>query len=168
MLTSSHHDIGGDRNYEKQSIKKLTREELLELLIEQSKEVERLRTEQKRTQKQLDAMLDASALAEAAKTLNELIAAGTFGAPVGNLQSSAAQDGIPPEITAQASAILAQAREEADRMIVRAQIQCDEMVAQAKRDSQRWWSETSKRLDDFYREHTGLRELLAAEYANQG
>lgn len=147
-------------------LKKLTREELLEMLIQQGKELERLRAEQAQTRRQLDAMLDAQTLAEAAQSLTELINSGTFG--TANRPAAAGRDGIPPEITAQASTILAQARAEADAMIVQAQLRCDEMVAQAKKDSQRWWNETSKRLDDFYRERAGLRELLAAEYAQQG
>ena len=39
---------------------------------------------------------------------------------------------------------------------------CDEMLAKAKAESQAYWDEVSQRLEAFYNEHHGLRELLAS------
>ena len=39
--------------------------------------------------------------------------------------------------------------------------QCDEMVAQAEQASKAYWDEVSQKLDAFYKEHAGLKQLLA-------
>lgn len=41
--------------------------------------------------------------------------------------------------------------------------QCDEMLAQAKLASQIYWDEISRKLEAYYDEHPGLRQQLAAE-----
>jgi hypothetical protein len=46
-------------------------------------------------------------------------------------------------------------------MEAQAKRQHDEMIAAAKMESQAYWDEVSSRLDAFYKEHVGLRELLA-------
>ena len=142
---------------EDKDLRKLSRTELLEMLIQQSREVERLKEEQARTRRELAALLDANALAEAAGKLTALITGGQF--PV----STAAA----PETCPQADAILARAREESQRMLMDTQARCDDMVARAREESQRWWSETSRKLDAYYREHPGLREQLAADYTRR-
>ena len=139
---------------EDKDLRKLSRAELLEMLIHQSREVERLKAEQAQTRRQLDAMTDANTLAETAEKLMAMINGG-------QLPASAA---VAPETREQADAILTQARAEAQQMLIRTQAQCDEMVARAREESQRWWSETSRKLDAYYRDHPGLREQLAADY----
>ena len=44
---------------------------------------------------------------------------------------------------------------------------CDEMVERARLDSQRYWDDISRRMEDFYNAHAGLRELLAVGSAAQ-
>ena len=39
---------------------------------------------------------------------------------------------------------------------------CEAMRHQAEQESQSYWSEVSRRLEEFYNAHAGLRELLAA------
>lgn len=144
---------------EDKDLRKLSRAELLEMLIQQSKEVERLKAEQAQTRRQLDAITDANALAEAAEKLVAMMADRQLPA-VPNLAGSS-------ETREQADAILAQARAEARQMLMDTQTRCDEMVARAREESQRWWSETSRKLDTYYREHPGLREQLAADYGTR-
>jgi hypothetical protein len=40
------------------------------------------------------------------------------------------------------------------------------MVRRAKEESQSWWAETSKKMDAFYKERVGLREMLAEQYSS--
>ena len=37
---------------------------------------------------------------------------------------------------------------------------CDEMVRQAKEESQRYWDQMSARMTEFYETHPGLREVV--------
>lgn len=138
-------------------LRKLSRAELLEMLIFQSKEVERLQAEQAETRKQLKAMVDANTLAEAVLKITGMVDAG-------HLPSSPS---VSSDTREQADAILAQARAEAQQMLLDTQARCDAMVAKAREDSQRWWSETSKKLDAYYREHPGLREQLTSDLTSR-
>lgn len=84
-------------------------------------------------------------------------------------QQDDAAPGIPADMTtaqawSEAAAIVAQAQAQADEMIAKAQAECDEMVRRAKEESQSWWAETSKKMDAFYKERVGLREMLAEQY----
>ena len=60
--------------------------------------------------------------------------------------------------------MIAEAQTKCDEMIAEAQTNCDEMVRSAKEESQSWWAETSRKMDAFYRERVGLREMLAEQY----
>ena len=55
-----------------------------------------------------------------------------------------------------------ESREKADALIAETTEKCDEMLAKAKEESQAYWDEVSQRLEAFYNEHHGLRELLAS------
>ena len=76
----------------------------------------------------------------------------------------------PPANTAEAwseaAAIIAQAQAQAYEMIAKAQEECDEIDGRAKEESQSWWAETSKKMDAFYKERVGLREMLAEQYSS--
>lgn len=139
-------------------LRKLSRIQLLEMLIQKSREAEQLRAELEAAKQQLGTMADAGALAEAAKKLSALMENGS----VPSVGTASEPD------QAEAARILANARAEAAQLLARTREECDEMVEKAKRDSQRWWAETSKKMDAFYRERTGLREMLAEEYAKKG
>lgn len=140
---------------DEKQLRKLSRIQLLEMLIQKSKEADQLRAELEDAKRQLGAMADAGALAEAARKLSELMESG--GAP---------RQAAEPD-RAEADRILAEARAEAERLLAQTRAECEEMVAKAKRDSQRWWAETSKKMDAFYKERKGLREMLAEQYAKK-
>ena len=55
-----------------------------------------------------------------------------------------------------------ESREKADALLAETTEKCDEMLAKAKAESQAYWDEVSQRLEAFYNEHHGLRELLAS------
>ena len=49
------------------------------------------------------------------------------------------------------------------RMEAETKRKCDAMVEKAQADSQRYWDDISRRMEDFYEAHAGLRELLAVQ-----
>ena len=54
-------------------------------------------------------------------------------------------------------------QEKADRLMRETEAKCAAMVAQAEAETREFWDMVSRRLENFYNEHAGLRELLALE-----
>ena len=54
-------------------------------------------------------------------------------------------------------------QEKADRLMRETEAKCAAMVAQAEAETREFWDMVSKRLENFYNEHAGLRELLSLE-----
>ena len=154
-------------------LKRLSRGELLEMLIQQSKELERLR-------KQLDAaqtalqnreitINKAGSIAEAALQLN-----GVFTAAQDACQQymenichlSQNQERIcaqrDAESQAEAKRIVEEARKESEALEHETRMMCAEMVTKAKAESQAYWDEVSRRLVAFSTEHAELQQLLSA------
>ena len=131
-------------------LRKLNRAELLELLLELSRENEALQAQLKQTEAALSdrrrQMDEAGSIAEAALRLNGIFEAAQKAAD--QYLSSVS------ERTARQEEICIRMEEETKR-------KCDEMVERARLDSQRYWDEISRRMEDFYNAHAGLRELLA-------
>lgn len=131
-------------------LRKLNRAELLELLLELSRENEALQAQLKQTEAALSdrrlQMEEAGSIAEAALRLNGIFEAAQKAAD--QYLSSVS------ERTARQEEICIRMEEETKR-------KCDEMVERARLDSQRYWDEISRRMEDFYNAHAGLRELLA-------
>lgn len=138
-------------------LRKLSRIQLLEMLIQKSREAEQLRGELDDAKRQLGAMSDAGALADAANRLSALMEGGAL-----PQQSSPAAPTCP-----EAEEIIARAREEAARLLEKTKRECDEMTERARQESLRWWEETSRKMDAFYRQRPGLREMLADAYKQQ-
>lgn len=154
-------------------LKRLSRGELLEMLIQQSKELELLR-------KQLDAaqtalqnreitINKAGSIAEAALQLN-----GVFTAAQDACQQymenichlSQNQERIcaqrDAESQAEAKRIVEEARKESEALEHETRMMCAEMVTKAKAESQAYWDEVSRRLVAFSTEHAELQQLLSA------
>lgn len=154
-------------------LKRLSRGELLEMLIQQSKELERLR-------KQLDAaesalrnreiaITNAGSIAEAALQLN-----GVFTAAQDACQQymenichlSQNQERIcaqrDAESQAEAKRVVEEARKESEALEHETRMMCAEMVTKAKAESQAYWDEVSRRLVAFSTEHAELQQLLSA------
>lgn len=131
-------------------LRKLNRAELLELLLELSRENEALQAQLKQTEAALsDRRLqidEAGSIAEAALRLS-----GIF---------EAAQKAADQYLSS-VSERTARQEEICIRMEAETKRKCDEMVERARLDSQRYWDEISRRMEDFYNAHAGLRELLA-------
>ena len=131
-------------------LRKLNRAELLELLLELSRENEALQAQLKQTEAALSdrrlQMEEAGSIAEAALRLS-----GIF---------EAAQKAADQYLSS-VSERTARQEEICIRMEAETKRKCDEMVERARLDSQRYWDEISRRMEDFYNAHAGLRELLA-------
>ena len=202
-------------------LRKLSRIELLEMLIQHSKEITRLQEQLEEAHELLEdkyiAIDNAGSIAEASLQINGVFSAAQQAAdqylqnvslrqnegegadilqerfpaadapsaekkespseaedPAAEAEAEPQQDDtvilpVDPEVEeAQATAaeILAKAQAQADEMIAKAQEECDEMVRRAKEESQSWWAETSKKMDAFYKERVGLREMLAEQYSS--
>ena len=52
-------------------------------------------------------------------------------------------------------------KNQSDKLLADTRKQCDEMVAKAKQDAQSYWDDVSKKLEDFCSSYTGLKDLLS-------
>ena len=154
-------------------LKRLSRGELLEMLIQQSKDLERLRKQLDAAQTALQnreiAITNAGSIAEAALQLN-----GVFTAAQDACQQymenichlSQNQDRIcaqrDAESQAEAKRIVEEARKESEALEHETRMMCAEMVTKAKAESQAYWDEVSRRLVAFSTEHAELQQLLSA------
>ena len=154
-------------------LKRLSRGELLEMLIQQSKELERLRKQLDAAESALQnreiAITNAGSIAEAALQLN-----GVFTAAQDACQQymenichlSQNQERIcaqrDAESQAEAKRIVEEARKESEAQEHETRMMCAEMVTKAKAESQAYWDEVSRRLVAFSTEHAELQQLLSA------
>lgn len=130
-------------------LRKLSRSDLLDLLLRQTREIEQLREELQEAEEQLAsrrlAVDEAGSIAEASLQLN-----GVFEAA----QSACAQ--YIENVRARS--------EEQERICIRMEQEtrekCDRMLANARREADAYWAETTKKVDDLFAPYTGLRELL--------
>lgn len=135
-------------------LRKLGRNDLLELLLEQTKEIDRLRIELDTTKKQLadrKIMLDnAGSIAEASLMLNGVFAAA---------QDACAQymENIQ-DLSQRQEEICAQMQKET-------KLKCDMMIANAKTEADAYWNNINKKVDELFDSYTGLRDFLAVNAA---
>ena len=137
-------------------LKSLSRAELLEMLITETKENESLRLENEELRKKLDdktlSMSKAGSIAEASLQLNGVFSAAEAAAQqyLDNIRNQEQM----------CKRMQDEAEEKAAKTVARAQLKADELEAKAKQESERYWQAVSTRLEKFYDEHAGLRELL--------
>ncbi|MDD6442009.1 MAG: hypothetical protein PUG71_07900 [bacterium] len=155
-----------------QDLKKLSRRDLLEMLIEQSKEVSELREKLNEAEASLKSreikVNEAGSIAEAALQLNGVFEAAQAACQqyTDNIcQLSQRQEEICTRIEAESEAkakkILEEAQKKSEEMEHHTKVQCDEMVKRAKAESKAYWDAVSEKLELFYEEHNGLRDMLA-------
>ena len=152
-------------------LKKLSRADLLELLIQQSEQVQALQkkldeAEKKLRSREID-INEAGSIAEAAMQIN-----GVFEAAQAAGQQYLDNIKLLNQRQEQVSAQLEQeSRERAERLVAEAarerasietetKIKCAEMVEKARAESKAYWDEVYVKLEAFYRDHQGLKELL--------
>lgn len=159
-------------------IKKLSRADLLQMLIEQSEELEKLKAELSETKEKLDdreiKISEAGSIAEAAVSINGVFEA----AQAAGMQYLENIKKLSERQDALARVKERENKEKCDRQLSETQrkclvmeaetkAKCDAMVQKAERESKAYWDDVSKRLEKFYDEHIGLRELLATVYSRK-
>jgi len=153
--------------------KKLTRADLLEMLIEQQKQVESLQeklsaAEEKLASRQI--LLDnAGSIAEASLQLSGIFEAAQTACQqyTENIQMLSERQSevcrkIQAESEEKAAKLIADAEAKAILMTLEGKQKYTEMVAQAEKESKEYWESVSTRLEAFYAEHAGLRQLLSS------
>ena len=142
-------------------LRKLKRAELLEMLIAQGKEMQQLRAQMDEMQQNLndrEICLDkAGTIAEASLQLNGVFEAAQSAAQqyLENVQRmSDRQEQICADMERRTEEKCASMEQETKE-------KCEAMSREAQKDVEERWAELSKRLQHFYDEHNGLRELLS-------
>lgn len=153
-------------------LKKLSRNDLLQMLLEQSKEVqslrERLAAAEAALQDRTIAIDKAGSIAEASLQLNGVFQAAQAACQqyMDNISNLSQRQ---EEVCARMEA---ESRQRAEQMIADAQRQkeateretqqyCAELVEKAKAESQLYWDSVSQKLDAFSAEHAELQWLLS-------
>ena len=164
-------------------LKKLSRIDLLEMLLEQSKEVERLNAELKEAQKKLEdrsiQLDEAGSIAEAALRLNGIFDIAQIAADkyLDNLQTlSGRTDEICDRKREKCEQEIREKREATEReceelkqkaerfyqeKVKEAELKSDEMIKDAEMKVEARWNMLSEQLETFYKAHQGLREMLS-------
>lgn len=152
-------------------LKKLGRRELLEMLIDQSKEVQRLKEkldEAEEKLKERKIIIDnAGSIAEASLHLNGVFEAAQAACQqyVDNIsQLNERQEKMclqmESESREKAENIIAEAEKKCADMELDTKQRCDEMVKKAQEESQAYWDEVSCKLEVFSEKYTELCQLL--------
>ena len=142
-------------------LKKLSRAELLEMLIAQSKRADELQEKLNQAEEELNSRQlkvdEAGSIAEASLRLNGVFEAAQA-ASEQYLENIRALQERQEEICAKRDA---ESKAEAERLLKETKDSCEKMTLDAKQSSENYWKEVSERLEKFYDEHAGLKELLA-------
>ena len=134
-------------------LKKMSRSELLQMLILQSDENTALKNRVEELEKQIEKreilIGQSGSIAEAALKLSE----------AADRAVAEYQNGIR-RLNAEQQVFLKAKREEAEKeaaaIVLKAKVQADK----SRQEAERYWDNLSIRLEAFYREHKGLQELL--------
>ena len=152
-------------------LRKLSRLALLDMLIEMSTELEAVREKLAQAEEKLQnreiALNQAGSIAEVALQVNDVYAV-TEAACKQYMENirllSERQERLcaqrDRESKAQAEELLAQTRKTCETMERNTKSLCDNMLAKARTESRQCWAELSEKLDAYYAQHAGLRELL--------
>ena len=142
-------------------LQKLKRGELLEIMVEQGREIERLRAENSELQKKLEdrtiAIDRAGSIAEASVQLNGVFEAAHAAAAqyLDNIKSlNERQETVCEQMERET-------KERCENMEREMTAKYQQMLMEAEKGVDERWKEISQRLDAFYDAHRGLREILA-------
>lgn len=142
-------------------LKKLNRAELLEMLIDQTKRADELQEKLEKAEAELKSrrieVEEAGSIAEASLRLNGVFES-TQAACEQYLENIRLLKDKQEEICAKREK---ESKEQAESMLAETERSCDEMRQKAKLEAEGYWAEVSERLENFYAEHAGLRELLS-------
>lgn len=142
-------------------LKKLNRRELLEMLIAQSKKVDRLQSQLEAAQKQLSEkqfnIEECGSIAEAALKVNGVFEA----AQAAGQQYLDNISRISGEQQKICDRRLAETETQCEKMIADTKSKCDEMIRKAESESKTYWDTVSGKMNAFCEEHTELKKLFS-------
>ncbi len=152
-------------------LRRLRRGDLLELLLEQSRENQSLREQLQTAQSALEdrtiCIDKAGSIAEASLLLNDVFKAAEQACrqyTENIVRINQSQEAVcaqrEKESQEKAAQIIAEARKQAEETTAAAQKQCAEMLEKAKAESQQYWDAVSAKLTSLSNEHDALRRLL--------
>lgn len=155
-------------------LKKLSRQDLLEMLIAQSREMQALQdrltaAEDALRQKQIQ-IDKAGSIAEASLNLSGIFEAAQDACKqyTDNIENlSRRQEEVcarrEKESKEKAKRLLAEALRQKERMERETKAACEQMTRQAKEEAQEYWNGAFRKLNAFLTEHEELRRMLSAE-----
>ncbi len=148
-------------------MKKLSRTDLLRMLIDQGEEMKVLKEELEKAKAEISEreikLTEAGSIAEAALKINGVFEA----AQAASQQYLENVKHLSERQDALARIKERETREKCERQILETKEKCDAMIAKAEKESKVYWEDVSKRLEKFYNEHIGLRELLSTVYSKK-
>lgn len=153
-------------------LRKLSRAELLGLLLEESRENERLREQLNQANQALIgkniALTKAGSIAEAALALNGVFDAAEQAAQqyLDNIQRLSGEQQtlcqrMEDEARQKAEKMLAETRRRCSQMEAEAQAKCEEMTASAQQQSSAYWEDVQRQVEAFCAQRDALRELIS-------
>ena len=153
-------------------LKKLNRAELLEILVKQGRELEECRAENARLEEELArreiSIEKAGSIAEASLVLNGVFEAAQNAceqyveniAVLYDRQEEICRR-MEAESRAKAENMLSEAQRRSREVEEKTREKCTAMIRNSKEQAKQYWDEVSSRLEEFYEQHAGLRELLS-------
>jgi len=152
-------------------LKKLSRADLLEMLIDQSKELQRTQRRLHKAEEELEerriAINEAGSIAEAALRLNGIFEAAQASCEqyMENIQFlSSRQEEIckwrEEESMRKCTAMLEETQKRCAALEAETEERCFQILAKAKADSRVYWDEAYQKLESSYGKHAAVRELL--------
>lgn len=160
-------------------LKRLSRAELLEMLISQTQEVERLQLLLEDVQRQLDdrriLLNKAGSIADACIQINGVFEAAQAAAEeylVNIRLRSQCQEEIADHIESnaktKAESMIAEAEARCKALEAETVEKCDAMVQKAKTESDAYWKNVSAKVDAYLKQHAELRNMLYLELISNG
>ncbi len=168
-----------------QELKKLRRNDLLERIIAQEREINELRTELEAANEKLRSreitIEKAGSIAEASMELNEIFKAAQSAADqyVENMNTRAERveaecrkkeaectetvEKTMAELRAKCDSMEIESRSRCEKLESETEQQCRQMKREAKEASKRYWTNLSGKLEKLYEDHKGLKELMNIE-----
>lgn len=154
-------------------LRKLGRNQLLELLLEQSRENDKLRSQIEQLRQQLsDRQLkidQAGSIAEASMQINQVFESAQAAAEqyLDNVRTlSSRQEQIcrqlEEESTQKADALLAETKRKCQALEAETAEKCSRLTKEAEESADRIWKEAQTRIQKLIDDQAGLRELLTA------
>lgn len=154
-------------------LRRLSRVDLLEMLIAQSTELqeckEKLEAAEEALKNREIAVRKAGSIAEASLVLNGVFEAADRACQqyIENIRKYSENreivcDEMEEQSRLKAQQIISDAEEKSRDMLSQTEKECADMKNKAKEESRRYWEKISSMLEEYYDTHAGLRELLSS------